>query len=289
MATKVSDNISEINKDSEIKYLLFAIIIVSILPTVLNLLGVNFGNDPIDFPFDKINEMSTNEITDAYFSQLSGAFTHTILEWSAFSVAVITVFLAFSTIRLRLNMVAPIIGLALFTSGCMDAFHTLAANRLIEATAPNTDLIPFTWAISRAFNALILSVGVIIVMIRRILKAKGFTTILATSYAFALVAYGIISYSATSLELPQTMYPGSTITRPWDAIALALFVIMGLFLYPKFHRQQQSLFSAALWISVIPDIATQLHMTFGSSALFDNHFNIAHFLKIIAYLVPLMG
>ncbi len=30
-------------------------------------------------------------------------------------------------------------------------------------------------------------------------------------------------------------------------------------------------------------------MAFGSSALFDNHFNIAHFLKIIAYLVPLAG
>ena len=30
-------------------------------------------------------------------------------------------------------------------------------------------------------------------------------------------------------------------------------------------------------------------MAFGSTALFDNHFNIAHFLKIIAYLVPLAG
>ena len=30
-------------------------------------------------------------------------------------------------------------------------------------------------------------------------------------------------------------------------------------------------------------------MAFGSTALFDNHFNIAHFLKIIAYLVPLTG
>jgi C4-dicarboxylate-specific signal transduction histidine kinase len=30
-------------------------------------------------------------------------------------------------------------------------------------------------------------------------------------------------------------------------------------------------------------------MTFGSQALFDSHFNIAHFLKVIAYLVPLAG
>ena len=30
-------------------------------------------------------------------------------------------------------------------------------------------------------------------------------------------------------------------------------------------------------------------MSFGSMALYDNHFHVAHFLKIIAYLVPLGG
>ncbi|MCH8293158.1 PAS domain-containing protein, partial [Candidatus Poribacteria bacterium] len=49
------------------------------------------------------------------------------------------------------------------------------------------------------------------------------------------------------------------------------------------------LFSHALIISVLPEIATQLHMAFGSEALFDNHFNIAHFLKIISYFVPFVG
>jgi light-regulated signal transduction histidine kinase (bacteriophytochrome) len=44
-----------------------------------------------------------------------------------------------------------------------------------------------------------------------------------------------------------------------------------------------------LWISVLPDAATQLHMVFGSIALFDNHFNIAHALKITAYGVPCIG
>ena len=49
------------------------------------------------------------------------------------------------------------------------------------------------------------------------------------------------------------------------------------------------LFSHALVVSAIPEVATQLYMAFGSVALFDNHFNIAHFLKIIAYLVPFTG
>jgi hypothetical protein len=48
----------------------------------------------------------------------------------------------------------------------MDAFHTLAAGRLIEATADNTTLIPFTWAICRLFNALILVTGVSLLMVK---------------------------------------------------------------------------------------------------------------------------
>ena len=49
------------------------------------------------------------------------------------------------------------------------------------------------------------------------------------------------------------------------------------------------MFSHALVVSALPQITTQAHMAFGSTALFDNHFNIAHFLKIIAYLVPFTG
>jgi sigma-B regulation protein RsbU (phosphoserine phosphatase) len=40
---------------------------------------------------------------------------------------------------------------------------------------------------------------------------------------------------------------------------------------------------------MIPAIGTQMHMTFGSRVLLDNDFNIAHFLKIISYVVPFLG
>jgi len=42
-------------------------------------------------------------------------------------------------------------------------------------------------------------------------------------------------------------------------------------------------------ISVLPHVSAQFHAVFGCTALYDNHFNIASFLKIIGYLVPLMG
>ncbi|MEC4854162.1 MAG: ATP-binding protein, partial [Jaaginema sp. PMC 1079.18] len=88
---------------------------------------------------------------------------------------------------------------------------------------------------------------------------------------------------------PTTMFPGAWITRPWDVAPLLIYILAGFFIFPSFYLKYPSLFSHALIISTISNAITQLHMAFGSSALFDNHFNIAHFLKIIAYVVPLAG
>jgi len=99
----------------------------------------------------------------------------------------------------------------------------------------------------------------------------------------------VIHVCTTSEHLHTTMFPDSIVTRPYDIAPLVLFGIAGVFIYPRFYRRTPSLFSHALIISVLPEIATQLHMAFGSEALFDNHLNIAHFLKIIAYFVPFVG
>ena len=109
------------------------------------------------------------------------------------------------------------------------------------------------------------------------------------SLIFGLIGFGIIDYCANSATLPQTQYPGQLITRPYDVIPLLLFLFCELYLYPKFNRQNPSIFAKALVLSAVPEVIVELHMAFGSSALFDSHFNIAHFLKVIAYLIPLLG
>ena len=262
-----------------------ALLVICILPYLLNVFGV-------DFDTSKHMSASTENVSaiDGMFYKLSGAFSHTLLEWSAFCTAIFTVILAFVHFGIKKDLTTPIIGMALFFAGCMDAFHTLAADRLIEAVADNRNLIPFTWAISRLFNALIMIVGVGILLLKKDKNRSGnFGFIFSVSLAFGFVAYSIIHFCATSYLLPQTMFPESIITRPYDVAPLLLFIIAGLFIYPRFYKARPGLFSHALLISVIPQVATQLHMSFGSVALFDNHFNIAHFLKIVAYIVPFLG
>jgi len=258
------------------------------LPFLFNLLGLDFASAKKPFDISVASQLSKSGVIDSMFYTLRGSFTHTILEWSAFCIAFMTAVLSFTHFKIRRDLVTPIIGVSLLAAGCMDAFHTLAANRLIEATADNKNLIPFTWAICRLFNVLILMAGVTILMV----KGKDETRpqlIIWVSLVFGLMAYAIIHFCATHANLPQTMYPDALITRPWDVSPLILYVLAGVWLFPKFYRIYPSYFSLSLLISTIPHITTQLHMAFGSTSLFDNHFNIAHFLKIIAYVVPFLG
>ena len=271
-------------------FVLRTVVVISVAPFILNLLGYDFGNQKIPFDSSVTLGMQPNEVIDGMFHTLSGAFTHTILEWSAFSAAIFTVLLAFIYYSIKKDVTTPILGVALFCSGCMDAFHTLAADRLIEAVADNRNLIPFTWAICRVFNSLIMIVGVTFLMSNKTLKKEaGLRFVLGVSALFGIIAYSIIQYCATSAVLPQTMFPDSLITRPWDVIPLVLYLFAGLYLYPRFYKQNPGIFSHAMLVSIIPQVATEAHMAFGSMALFDNHFNVAHFLKIIAYLTPLVG
>jgi serine phosphatase RsbU (regulator of sigma subunit) len=72
-------------------------------------------------------------------------------------------------------------------------------------------------------------------------------------------------------------------------IPLFLYLFAGSVVFPRFYRAQPSLFSHALFVSVIPNVAAQLHAVFGSTALYDNNFNIASYEKILAYAVPFVG
>ena len=267
---------------------IWATVGICVLPFLLNLIGIDFASTKRPFDLDAAKGLLPHQMIDSMFYTLSGSFTHTILEWSAFCVAIMTVALSFTHFNMKRDATTPIIGVALLCAGCMDAFHTLAADRLIEATSDNRNLIPFTWAICRLFNSIILIVGVGLLMVRG-KKDTSPQFIFGVSLLFGIVAYGIIHYCATQAELPKTMFPDSMITRPWDVGPLAIFIIAGIWVFPRFYKSEPSLFSHALIISLIPQIVTQLHMAFGSTALFDNHFNIAHFLKIMAYVVPFVG
>ena len=272
-------------------YFLVFVVVLCIAPYLLTLAGVDFSSSSQKFDLAAAISLTDNQQLELFFARLSGAFTHTILEWTAFCIAILTVFLAASHYVISKNLTTLVIGAALFLAGCMDAFHTLAADRLIDAVADNRDLIPFTWAICRVFNAIILIGGVCLLLSRRSdhTGSANLKLLLLTFVVSAAVAYAIIHYCAVSESLPRTQFPDSIIKRPYDVVPLVLYLFSGLFLFPYFYRKQPSVFAHALIIAMIPEVMVEMHMAFGSTELFDQHFNIAHFLKIFAYAIPFFG
>ncbi len=270
--------------------LVWLVLAACILPLLLNQIGFDFSSPQPPIDWDTALQLVAGAKPDSLHQSLAGDYTHTILEWSAFCTAIFTAILAFAHFSIDRNPTTPVIGVTLLCAGVIDAFHTLAADRLIEAVADNHNLIPFTWVICRMANALLAATGISILLASPPKKWQhNINFVFIITSGFVLMAYGIIHFCATSEILPQTIFPTAIIARPWDVAPLIIFLGAGIFLYPKFYQENPSIFSHALIIGTIPNAATQLYMVFGSSELFDNNFNIAHGLKIIAYLVPLTG
>jgi signal transduction histidine kinase/CheY-like chemotaxis protein/HPt (histidine-containing phosphotransfer) domain-containing protein len=266
------------------------VVAICVLPLLLNWMGIDFAAPRTTVERGLIDTVNDAELVNLMLGPLSGPFIHTLLEWSAFAIAVFTALLALAHIRIARDMTTPIIGLALLTAGCMDAFHTLAANRLILPDADAVNLLPFTWALARFFTASIIAIGCGVSLRRTREIGNGrMQYIVAVAAGFAVMACLTIYIAGSAERLPQTMYPDAWIRRPWDVGPLILFAVPCAILCMITHRRHQTVFSYALLVSLVPQVATQAYMAFGSAVLFDSWFNITHTLKIVAYGIPLLG
>ena len=270
------------------------VVILSVIPFTLHLFGVQVWVTNAEINLSELVDLSPGEQELLLYQARSAAFLYTVMEWTAFCIASFTVVLAFTHYSMAHDVTTPIIGTALFFSGVMDAVHILAADHLIGHVVSNQQFIPFTWAISRTFNACIMIIGAGMFLGKGRIRlfsrrSSGKLLIFLAPTFFGLVAFTIIYLCSVSRDLPQALFPDSIIPRPWDTPPLILFLLAGGLVFPAFHRRNPSLFSHALLLSVIPHLFAQIHAAFGSSALFDAHFYSAVFLKNVGYLVPLIG
>ena len=274
--------------------LVAAVIGASLLPGLLLLLGVDLSSRPpdLDGPAARylFDHLEGPALVASVHSWLAGSFVHTLLEWTALCIAVLSALLAFAHARVERDATLWLIGVALLSAGSMDAFHALAADYLMPGQVDPVNFLPFTWAISRLFRVLILFVGVA-VLLERGPRAGGPSVrfLVLSGAGMASLAYGAIQLCATYEILPNTTWPDAVVARPFDALALVLYALGGAVVFPRLYRQQPSLFTHALVVGCVPEVVTQLHAAFGSRALFDSHFVAAHLVKNVAYLVPFVG
>ena len=254
---------------------------LSILPALLMLAGVSLDSGSV--PPETVTADSATGIA---LQTVRGALVHALMEWSSVIIAFVVAVLAFSHFRNSGDQAAPVLGLAFLASGLMDAFHTLAALGLIGSAAPGGDFIPFSWALARGFNALILLIGAIVCLMMKSSQIRLSAFWLpAIGLSFCGTALTLMTWAATTADLPATQFPGAVVTRPFDLLALGLFMLAAPIFW-RVYRLSPGPLSAALILALLPAFALEMHMAFGSSVLFDSHFTAAHLLKILEYAIP---
>jgi hypothetical protein len=275
------------------------ILILTLIPVCMAGMNVDLGLSEKNITVYNEKGDPLND-TEVLFPKLAGPFVHTILEWTAFGVALSCSLLSLMHFLMKRDVTTPIIGAALFSSGMLDAFSTLAANRLLFQIPDPENFFPFTWAMSRTFYILILMSGAFPFIWGRYRTKAGIRAYQSRPVAgvryfilmgvlFALMSYATIYIFAVVVNVPKSSFPNWYIKRPWDTMPLMLMVLAWGIVFPRFMHRQRSVFSHSLIISMAPAICAQIILVLGSRQLYDSCFINAYFLKIIAYAVPLCG
>lgn len=271
------------------KIFLFFILSLCFIPLFLHYLGVDFSSNSAS-PKSVINEQ---ELSDDVFQSMSASLLHVFLDWSAVVLVFIVAIFSFLHYRVKHYIIVPMLGLAFLSVGLVDVIHTLAAAKILTPSTNTSNFLPFTWALSRMFNAItMLFVAVFSLWFSKIINQKTehqqVNLLLIIAVVFTVTVAFIFWGTISSSSFPQTVFPKAFVTRPYDILPLAMFLAAGVF-YWLWYNEKTSVLRFTLMISMIPQVIAQFHMAYGSVALYDSHFNIAHLLKIIAYGSILFG
>src|ERR1700722_11138792 len=275
--------------------LVAVVIALAFRPLALNTLGFSFS--AVSAPSSQTDEISRSLAEQVVVAQQlsNGEIIHVLLEWTAFMIALATAVFAINHYFVAHDVTTPTLSTALFFSGMIDGFQSLAAVHLLPFVVDVENFLPFTWFASRMVHVCFLIAGTVpFVWYNRrwsaLPRERDLRFFVLAAVLFMLMAYVIVFLCAWSPHLPVALYPQARVVhRPWDLIPLFLYLFAGAVVFPRFYRAQPSIFSHSLFVSVIPNVAAQIYAAFGAVQLFDNAFNIASFEKIVAYAVPLMG
>ncbi len=283
------------NKDRQIpRKLVLGIIGFCVLPLFLSLFNIQFATYSSPLPVGIQSDLQSPEVAEILQYSLRQSLTHSMMEQAAFFSVVLIALFTLIHFRVTQSRVIPVIGLALIFGGMLDSFHGVIADCLLKPTFETADIIGLSWVVCRSFDALILIIATgMLVARRRRNQVKDIILISAVAVVFAVASFLIVRICMVNGVLPKTIYRENPvmglIVRPLDLIPLLLFAFAGIKLFPRLNRRRPSVFTHALVISAVPNVIAHAHMAFGSDALFDNHFNIAHFVRILAHVVILIG
>ncbi|MEZ4266657.1 MAG: response regulator [Myxococcota bacterium] len=234
--------------------------------------------------------LASVQATHTGFDSSPASLWHALIEWTGFGVALASAITMLVLYSARREAAMPVVGVAMLAAGSLDAAHMLASSGLAHDGSVSLPAIEsVTWLISRTCSALILLTGALVINGRaRAHRGAGAGLVIAAGLTL-IVAGGVLLFQAVNArELPEP-FNDSLLTRPYDLVALVLFLAAGAVLLRDAVGGEASLLSSSLLISVIPQAAAQIAMAMGSTENRDGWYFSAHALKLLAYTLPFVG
>jgi PAS domain S-box-containing protein len=265
----------------------WVIFFISVAPTVLALLGVEINYDDFKIiTFSKVIEgVSTALILGKTFSTI----------WIVFSIAVgiFTCILTLIDFKVKKDISSPIIGVVMLYSALFNLVHLLIITGILKTRLDLDTSIYLSWVLGRFLNAFLLIVSTFIILNGKadILKNDTRKSYLVKAIAavFAVFTLFLIILLVTIKSLPSFFINReSLITHPVGFLNILLYIFWGAYLMPKIIKQFEGIFFQILILTMIPAIIAEIHMAIFFKN-FDIQYNFAQFIRLIAYLVPLIG
>lgn len=270
--------------ETNLKRIPHFLVLIIILLLGMPYIGMNLGMDfsLLANKFNKANEIAST-ITE---SQIRGYLRQTLLQWSGFSLAAVTVLLSFTQYRLSNDKIALIIGLAVLFSGSVEALHTLVIDGLSLSYTAKTNLDALIWIFSNSISGLILIVGLTLLLNTHDEDSLSFTGFILLTTFLALTAITLIYYAASVIELPDMWFKDYYLSRPYELISIGIYLILMIFIYPKTYKNHPSILADCIFYMSVTQIVISLYLMLLSNIPYDSAFNIAYFLKVVAYFIP---
>lgn len=260
------------------------LVLIIILLLGLPYIGLNLGLDfsTITNKLNAANDYQTHLIE----SQVRGYFRQTLLQWSGFSLAAVTVLLSFTQYRLSNDKLALIIGLSVLFSGSIEALHTLVIDGIsIQYNAKN-NLDALIWIFSNSISGIILIIGLSLLLINKNVESVSFTTFVLLTAFLVLAAITIIYYSAGMIKLPDMWFQEFYLSRPYELISVGVYLVLILFIYPRIYKAYPNILSDCIFYMSVTQIVISFYLMLLSNEPYDSAYNIAYFLKVVAYFIP---
>ncbi|MFA6302249.1 MAG: EAL domain-containing protein [Legionella sp.] len=260
----------------------FVLIIVLLLglPYVFMNLGMDFSVFA-----DNLNSNQTVS-THIIESQIRGYFRQSLLQWTGFSLAAITVLLAFAQYRLANDKVALVIGLSVLFSGLVLALQTLVVDGLAMGYVAKNNMDALIWVISKSLNGLILFVGLLILLFRKDKQSLSIMTLSLLTTFIGLTAIALIYYTVVVLQLPDMFYRDSLLSRPYELVSIIMYLLLLIFIYPKAYQAYPNILTECIFYMVVTNTVVSIYLMLLSNAPYDSAYNVAYFLNVISYLIP---